>query len=251
MPDDSSASADRSLPGRRGFLKRVAAGGATIAGSWVFPRAGAAADGPPRKTLPGVEIRDRVVSRLIAGANPIGGWSYGTRKLTQHMLDYFTVQRTTEFILHCEQQGVTTWQSHYSPKVRDALLAARERGTKVQWIALTSAGEGVLKDVLALKPIAVCHHGGVTDSLFRGGKQEKIHDFVKVVHDADALAGVSTHNPDHLARVEEAGWENDFYMTCFYGSTPRPSPCPLRLPMETPRATCCLVPAPSLWISAY
>jgi hypothetical protein len=33
------------------------------------------------------------------------------------------------------------------------------------------------------------------------------------------LAGVSSHNPDHVAFIEEKGWENDFFMTCFYNVT--------------------------------
>ena len=27
---------------------------------------------------------------------------------------------------------------------------------------------------------------------------------------------MSTHNPDNLARAEDADWETDFYMACFY-----------------------------------
>ncbi len=173
-------------------------------------------------TLPTLKIGGKTISRLIPGANPIEGYSYGTSKLTQHMRSYFTTERTTELILRCEQEGMTAWQSHYSAKVRDALLAARERGSKIQWIALTSAGEGVLKDVMALKPIAICHHGGVTDRLFRDGKREQVHDFVKQVHDAGLIAGISAHNPDNLAAIEDGGWENEFYMACFYNLTRAP-----------------------------
>lgn len=204
-------------PPRRGFLSRMLAAGLGGLGSSLLR-----GSTPAKKILPAIELGGKSVSRLIAGANPIGGWSYGTRKLTQHMLNYFTVERTTKFILHCEQEGITTWQSHYSTQVRDALLAARERGSKIQWIVLTTEREGALKDVLTLHPIAVCHHGGATDSLFRAGQQERIHDFVKTIHDAGILAGVSTHNPDHLLRVEDAGWENEFYMTCFYNLTRTP-----------------------------
>ncbi len=169
-----------------------------------------------------MRIRNKTISRLVAGGNPIGGWSYGTPKLTQHMLSYFTTERITEFILRCEREGINAWQSHYSEKVRDALLAARERGSGMQWILLTSAADGILKDAAALKPIAVCHHGGAGDRLCRTGKQDAVHDFVKRVHDMGVLAGVSTHNPDFLARYEDAGWENDFYMACFYYLTRTP-----------------------------
>jgi len=65
-------------------------------------------------------------------------------------------------------------------------------------------------------PIAMVHHGGVTDAMFRAGTPEKVHDYVKKVHDAGLLAGVSAHNPDNIKRIADEGWENDLFMTCFY-----------------------------------
>ena len=65
-------------------------------------------------------------------------------------------------------------------------------------------------------PIAMVHHGGVTDSLFRGGKGQTVRDFVKKVHDAGMLAGVSSHSPDNIKRIADEGWENDLFMCCFY-----------------------------------
>src|ERR1041385_2762006 len=84
--------------------------------------------------LPSIALGSKRVSRLIAGANPINGYSHSTVRLSDLMVQYFTRERTTEFILHCEKQGITTWQTSYSPKVRDALRAAREQGSKIQVI---------------------------------------------------------------------------------------------------------------------
>jgi len=205
----------RSVP-RRTFLKQVVAGGLAVAGSSALRGSARAAGAAPGKALPTIQLGDKKVTRLIAGYNPIGGFSHTTKKLAEHMLDYFTVERTTQFLLHCEEEGITTWQADPHEKVRDALHAVWERGSKIQWICLTSERHGDLKEAFALKPIAIVHHGGVTDSMFQTGKQSQVHDFVKKVHDAGFMAGVSTHNPDFLARVEDAGWENDLYMTCFY-----------------------------------
>ena len=196
-------------------MRRVVAGGLTIAGSSLAHGVPAAPD-PPLPPLPAVRLGDKQISRLIAGANPIGGVAYSTKNLSQHMREYFTVERTTDYILHCERSGITAFDSHYSPKIRDALRAAREKGSKMQWICVISEKNDCLEEVLDLKPIAICHHGGVADLMFASGKQEQAHDFVKKVHDHGVLAGVSTHNPEHLAAMEEAGWESDLYMTCFY-----------------------------------
>jgi hypothetical protein len=99
------------------------------------------------------------------------------------------------------------------------LRTMRERGSQMKFICLHS-GEGqsmpaeqVVRDT---QPIAIAHHGGVTDRLFREGKSDRVRDFVKRVHDAGVLAGVSAHNPDCIKRVADEGWEVDFFMTCFY-----------------------------------
>jgi hypothetical protein len=200
----------KTTPKRRAFLKGVLGGGLAAAGAHAANRPGGS------KRLPAVPLGAKQLSRLIAGGNPMRGFSHSSKRLSQHMLEYFTAERITEFLLRCEQEGITTYQSSYSETVRDGILGARERGSKIQFICLSSGKHADLKNVLALDPIAICHHGGVTDSLFRAGQRDKVHDYIKKVHDAGVLAGVSTHNPDNVAIVEDAGWENDLYMTCFY-----------------------------------
>ena len=89
----------------------------------------------------------------------------------------------------------------------------------MQCICLHSGGarnmpvEQVVRDT---RPIAIVHHGGATDKLFREGKSGEVRDFVKRVGDAGVLAGVSAHNPDCIRRVADEGWPVDFFMTCFY-----------------------------------
>jgi hypothetical protein len=198
---------------RRALL--TAAAGASVLGA-----APEAIGSGANRRLPEIRLGEKRVTRLVAGANPINGYGHSTRRMDELMLDYFTVERTTKFLLDCEKHGINTWQTSYHPKVRDAVRAAREQGCRLQLIFLTSGRQDdVLPEILALRPIAVVHHGGVTDNLFHTGKPELIHDFVKKIHDLGLLSGVSTHNPDHLARVEDSGWENDFYMTCMYNVT--------------------------------
>ncbi len=169
------------------------------------------------KALPTVRLGGKDITRLIAGGNPIGGFSHSTARLSELMIKYFTVERTTEFILHCEQEGINTFQSSFSPVVRDALRAARDRGSKIHFICLSSDRPTLkFQDILDLKPIAICHHGVDTDRLIRAGDIQKVRDYVNKVHDAGLPAGVSTHNPDNVARVEDLGWNNEFFMTCCY-----------------------------------
>jgi hypothetical protein len=205
---------------RRTFIKQIVAGGAALAGHSLLRSSARAVTVPAEKVLPTVKLGDHEISRLVAGYNPIGGYSHSTKKLSEHMLNHFTLERTAEFALHCEEEGITAWQADPTPKVLGALRAARERGSKIKWICLTSSD--VTKEILDLKPIAVVHHGGVTDSKFQAGRQEEVHDFVKKVHDAGVLAGVSSHNPDFVGRIADGDWENDFFMTCFYNISRTP-----------------------------
>ena len=98
----------------------------------------------------------------------------------------------------------------------------------MQLICLHSKRDDIATLAETTQPIAMSHHGGVTDRLFRRGPQfGQVHDFLKAVHDQGLLAGVSAHNPDCIRRVADEGWEADFFMTCFYhltGPTPPGEP---------------------------
>ena len=197
----------------------MAAGGVAAFGARALRGSEGAVTPFPEKALPTVPFGEKLVTRLIVGSNPINGLSHSTMKLSRHMRQHFTVERTTKFFLHCESQGITTFQGSYSPTIRDALRAAWEKGSKMQWICLASDRNKNLDELLSLKPIAVFHHGGVTDIQFRRGKHQIVHDFIKRVHDKGVPAGISMHNPDNLAWIEDAGWESEFYMNCFYHVT--------------------------------
>ena len=158
------------------------------------------------------------MTRLIAGYNPIGGHSHTTLDMTRHMLDYFTAERTAEFLLRCERAGLNTWQFDLTDKTVEAIRLAREQGCGIQLICLHAerGSDSGLTEVMTQQPLAIVHHGGVTDGLFRAGKAQQVHDFVKKVHDQGVLAGVSSHCPDNVKRIADEGWENDLFMTCFY-----------------------------------
>src|SRR5437588_726237 len=148
-----------------------------LAAAAVSTAAAASKTDSAAEPLATIALGSHYVSRLIAGANPINGYSHATTRLSELMTQYFTLERTTEFILHCEKQGITTWQTSYSPKVRDALRAARERGSKIQVIMLTSGKQAdVWQEMLAMKPIAIVHHGNVTDTHFQAGTQQVVRD---------------------------------------------------------------------------
>ena len=196
---------------RRGFLARASLGTAAVAGV----STSAAVIG---KGLPTVQLGDHAVTRLIAGYNPVGGHSHLNANISNMMRSFFTVERTVEFLNHCAELGINTFQFDLTDKVKQALDIVWDQGSQLQFLCLHAerAHDDPIKEVIKYRAFAIAHHGGVTDAKFRDGKADQVHDFVKKVHDAGALAGVSTHCPANLARMQDEGWENDFFMGCFH-----------------------------------
>jgi len=141
------------------------------------------------------------------------------------MKEYFTPEQITEFLWKCERAGINTHQFSSPEQMADVFRKLRDRGSQMKFICLHAGGpeqisiKQVVKDT---QPVAIVHHGGVTDRLFRQGKSQEVHDFVKSVHDAGVLAGVSAHNPDCIKQVADEGWQVDLFMTCFYYITRTP-----------------------------
>jgi len=210
------------LGGRREFFRQMGAGtlAAACFGGFLSNSGQAAESIPSDKTapLPTISLVGKTITRLLVGSNPIQGASQPTLHVQRHMNEYYTVEHIADLFIHCEKVGINTFQGSYSDKVRDGLRLARERGSKIQWLCLAAdtGDDAALENILALKPFAVVHHGGVTDRLFREGKPDKVHDFIKKIHDKGLAAGVSSHVPNNVRAVEEKDWGNDFFMTCFY-----------------------------------
>lgn len=202
---------------RRRFLTTAAL--AAAAGSLVPKGRAEESVDPPGTPLPTIRLGERNVSRLIAGWNPIGGYSHSTLNLARHMLEYFTDDRAVQFAVDCRAAGITTWQVSPGPKATAVLERVREVEPDLDIICL-HAEQGlrgtVDEAVNTCRPFAMAHHGNVTDAMFRAGYERKVRDYVKKVHDAGILAGVSSHNPENIKRIADAGWEVDFFMTCFY-----------------------------------
>jgi hypothetical protein len=201
--------------GRRQFLAQLA-GLATTAALGISGTAGAAETSAPAGPLPTIQLGRHRISRLVAGSNPILGYSYLGPHTDRQMKDYFTVERTAKFLQDCERAGITTHQFSDPDRANPYLRLLRERGSKLQFICLHAQRETLREAIALTQPIAMVHHGGVTDRLFAEGKAGLVHDYVKAAHDAGVLAGVSAHNPDCIKRAADEGWEVDFFMTCFY-----------------------------------
>ena len=203
---------------RRQFISQL--GGITAASGVALTAASNASGQPasPAIPLPTISLGEHRVTRLIVGSNPLSGYSYLGPHVDRHMKEYFTVDRSVDFLLACERSGINTHQFSHKPggKSPEVIRKARERGCQMNFFCLARDPEDIRPVVAATEPMALVHHGGVTDRRFAEGKSELVHDFVKAVHDQGLLAGVSAHNPECIQKVADAGWEVDFFMTCFH-----------------------------------
>ena len=200
---------------RRSFLAQLA-GVAAATALEPMQAVAAAETSSSSKPLPTIKIGKYRISRLVAGSNPILGYSYSGQHTDRQMKDYYTPERTVEFLQNCERAGITTHQFADPDRALPYIRPLRERGSKMSFFCLHSQREKIKDAVERAQPIAMVHHGGATDQLFAAGKAGLVHDYVKAAHDCGVLAGVSAHNPDCIKRVADEGWEVDFFMTCFY-----------------------------------
>jgi len=187
--------------------------------------------------MPTVPLGPQSISRLIVGGNQQGGASHNLRDLSMHMVEYFTTERTVEFLRECIAQGINTWQGNYSEKTRDVVRKIREEGLEINLLPLSAPRLPELSDKqlrhiprLALermngtwdnifeelKPIGVILWGSLTDVLWKEGEIEKARDFLKKIRQAGVQVGVATHTPEVIEYIEEKGWDVDFYMACLY-----------------------------------
>ncbi len=212
---------------RRRFLSQLtAAAAAAVAGAGLAADSLFSAEAKPAAApaLPSISLGKYRISRLVAGWNPIGGYSYLGPHVDRHMKEYFTTQRTVDFLLDCERAGITAHQFSPADNTAEVLRTVRQRGSKMHFFCLHAGRDGIRAIVESTQPIAMVHHGGVTDTLFSQGKSGEVHDYVKAARDQGVLAGVSAHNPDCIRRIADEGWEVDFFMGCFYHLTRKHGP---------------------------
>ena len=215
---------------RRSFLQVASALPATIAAASAVSSTSLASAAETQtqsqSLLPTVAFGKHKVTRMVIGSNPLYGYSHFNQLLDKCMREYFTREQKLSLLMHAEAMGINTWQMHYNDQPAgdspvDDFKRYRAAGGKMQLVLL--ADFALMKDwsllgkvVKEMQPMCIGHHGNRTDEKFRDGKKQEVHDFVKAVHDAGVMAGISTHNPGVVDVVESEGWENDYYMTCLY-----------------------------------
>jgi len=199
--------------GRRRFLKTVAAMPVALAAARHGDAASAAAPAAETK-LPQIRLGPHSVSRLICGANPFGAGSHLSVFVNYQLKEYYTQEQILKTLRRCQEVGINCWQSGGG----NFELYRRfiDQGGKMHFLSIESGKTKILPTLAKGGCIGVAHHGEVTDNLFKTGRIDEVHDFLKRVRDSGMLVGVSTHMPAVVDCVESKGWDLDYYMTCVY-----------------------------------
>ncbi len=170
--------------------------------------------------LPTIALGPHRVTRLIVGGNPIRGYSHVDAEADTDMRDFHTLENSLDLLFTCERHGINTMQSRADQIIYNLVRTYRERGGTMHWICQT-AGEHPdpfvnIREAAELDPIAIYHHGSMSDRFWKDGSFAKVRDYLKAIRDTGKLVGIAAHMPEILHYVEDNGWDVDFYMTCFY-----------------------------------
>ena len=197
---------------RRGFLKTISVLPVALSAARLASRATAA----PAATdaLPQIPFGRYSMSRLVCGANPFNGGSHLSVFVNKELKLYHTPEQILKTLRRCQEVGINFWQSggKLHCELYQQLVA---EGSKMHYISL-GADPKEIETYQKRGCVAIAHHGEVTDRLFKTGKLDDIHDFLKRVRDAGLMVGVSTHMPAVVDAIESKGWDVDFFMCCVY-----------------------------------
>jgi hypothetical protein len=160
------------------------------------------------------------ITRLIAGANPIYGYSHFNYVFSAHMGEYHTTERVLSFLQELERAGLNTWQASWSERLETDWLKYKEQGGKLQLLVLSRPGfneePAILQRVMKLKPMGIAQHGVSTNKFWDAGQFDRSLDYLKRIRDTGAMVGLSCHNPREVEYAEEKAWDVDYYMTALY-----------------------------------
>ena len=170
--------------------------------------------------LPMADFCGTQLARLAIGGNPFRGHSHISPELNQEMRDYHSVENVVQTLQRAEECGINAMQSRADDIVYQMLDAYRLAGGTMHWIAQTASENPDLfaniRDIAARDAWGIYWHGSMTDRLWKAGQIDKAEDYLKAMRDEGVKVGIACHMPEVLRYIEDAGWDLDFYMVCFY-----------------------------------
>jgi hypothetical protein len=163
--------------------------------------------------LPHIKFGKVSISRLVCGANPFNAGSHLSVFVNHEMQRYYTQEQVLKTLRRCQEVGINCWQSG-SDKY-ETYRRFIDQGGMMHYLSINSDPDEI-EPIAKAGGLGIAHHGETTDNMFKAGKLDKVNDYLKRVHDAGLMAGVSTHMPVVIEAIEDKGWGVDYYMACVY-----------------------------------
>ena len=166
--------------------------------------------------LPTIELAGHKISRLIIGSNTFAGNSHVSCEMDEEMENYFTTDNIKKTLFRCDECGITAMQLRADRHIFRLMREYRNEGGKMLWIVQTAPEifpfDNNIKQIIKNDPIAIYHHGTVTDELFKQGNLDELKRRLQLIRDTGKAVGLGTHMPEVIEYVEENNWDIDFYM---------------------------------------
>ncbi len=167
--------------------------------------------------VPKVRFGNAEISRLVIGCNTFYGWSHFNLTLSTMMKEWYTQDKVCEVLHQCNRFGINAYNYLHAGRAPVDLARFRAEGGQMHLIVQgTPNPEEIVK---AVAPLAMYHHGEMTDRAFRDGSKEDVREYCRRLRQLGVLVGVGTHQPEVIETVEEEGWDVDFYAGCVYNRT--------------------------------
>jgi hypothetical protein len=223
---------------RRAFIQRVgtAAAASSLAASvsavqqppaprrapetWAEP-------GPlSKQPMPTIRLGKHEVGRLILGVNPVG--LHFSEMLRRTHREWYTPEQEMRVFKRCDELGInlriqTRDQiNKYNAQYGGKMLFSSQDSFKWNQDGSVQDPTKAIKEMAALGPIAIHYSAVGSDEAWRRGEFNKVREWCKIVRDMGVLVGVNGHFPEMFMKMEDEGWDVDFYMTGLYrfGRTP-------------------------------
>jgi hypothetical protein len=173
--------------------------------------------------LPRIHLGTLEVSRLIAGSNPISGFSHAGPERTRQMLEYFSVDCIKAHLHACETSGINALVARADRFIMRVLAEYWREGGRIRWIAQTAPEMkdpiGNIRQAKQAGASAIFVHGGDVGALFDNGQMDDLRARVDAIRSLGLPAGAASHEPQHLLDMQQMGIPIDFYLVCLYNLT--------------------------------
>jgi hypothetical protein len=181
-----------------------------------WPQAGPLANEP----MPTIRLGKHDIGRLVLGINSIG--SHYSEPLRRTYNAWNTPEQEMLRYKRCDELGInlriqTRDQiNEYNKKFGGKMLFSSQGSFEFSSDGKVEDPTQQIKEMAARGPIAIHYTAAGADNIWRRGQFDKVREWCKIVRDTGVLVGVNGHLPEMFMKMEDEGWDVDFYVPGLY-----------------------------------